>query len=67
MPSTIEIARVRELLEQQAQLVEVLPAQRYAEKHLPGALSIPLAQLGAEAPRQLDPRRAVITYCYDTR
>ena len=42
MPTSIDPARLQELLEHGAQLVEVLPAAEYAEEHLPGAVSIPV-------------------------
>jgi rhodanese-related sulfurtransferase len=48
-----------------AQLVEVLPAAGYSEQHLPGAINIPLKQLGPEQLKQLDPARPIIVYCYD--
>lgn len=51
--------------EEDAQLVEVLPAKEYGEEHLPGSVSIPLRQLGEDAVRSLDPSRPVIVYCYD--
>jgi hypothetical protein len=38
---------LRRLLDQGAQLVEVLPAQEYTEIHLPGAVNIPLKTLTA--------------------
>ncbi len=57
--------RVQDLLQQGAQLVEVLPAEEYEDEHLPGAVNIPLKQLGEEAPRRLDHSRPVIVYCYD--
>jgi rhodanese-related sulfurtransferase len=47
------------------QLVEVLPEKEYAWAHLPGALSIPLAELHTRAPKELDPARPIITYCHD--
>jgi rhodanese-related sulfurtransferase len=47
------------------QLVEVLPEKEYAWAHLPGALNIPLRELHARAPKELDPARPVITYCHD--
>ncbi len=56
---------VRLVAEEGAQLVEVLPADEYAEEHLPGAVNIPLKRLGAEARHRLDPSRPVIAYCYD--
>ena len=56
---------VQRLLEEGAQLVEVLPSDEYADEHLPGAISIPLRELAA-APEQLDASRPTIVYCYDT-
>ncbi len=55
---------VEELAGQGAQLVEVLPAEEFAEDHLPGAVSHPLRQLDEEVD-QIDRRRAVIVYCWD--
>jgi rhodanese-related sulfurtransferase len=45
----IDCAKLRDLLEGGAQLVEVLPPEEYAEEHLPGAISTPLKQLDAES------------------
>ncbi len=56
---------VRSLLEQGAQLVEVLPADEYEYERLPGALNIPLKTLDAETAGPLDPGLPVIVYCYD--
>lgn len=55
----------RLVAEEGAQLVEVLPAEEFAEEHLPGAVNIPLKRLGAEARDGLDLSRPVIAYCYD--
>jgi rhodanese-related sulfurtransferase len=55
---------VEELAGQGAQLVEVLPAEEFAEDHLPGAVSHPLRQLDEEV-EQIDRRRPVIVYCWD--
>jgi rhodanese-related sulfurtransferase len=49
-----------------AQLVEVLPANEYEEDHLPGAISLPLRRLEAEARDTLDAARPVIVYCWDS-
>ena len=57
----------RLLSEEHAQLVEVLPAPEYDEAHLPGALNIPLEQLGSQALPRLDRDRPVVVYCYDTQ
>jgi rhodanese-related sulfurtransferase len=61
----IGFARLRELLDRGAQLVEVLPAGEYADEHLPGAVNIPLKELDRESTAQLDRRRAVVVYCWD--
>lgn len=65
MPERVEYDGLRELLEQGAQLVEVLPAEEYREEHLPGAVNIPLKQLDAESTAGLDRRRAIVVYCWD--
>ena len=66
MPAAIDRDEVTRLMrEEQAQLVEVLPADEYADEHLPGAMNIPLKLLDANTAGQLDPARPVIVYCYD--
>jgi rhodanese-related sulfurtransferase len=61
----IDRDQVHELVNQGAQLVEVLPADEYAEDHLPGAVNHPLRQLDKEAD-QIDRQRPVIVYCWDS-
>jgi rhodanese-related sulfurtransferase len=66
MPIGIDRDEVERLVrEEDAQLVEVLPADEYEDEHLPAAINIPLKTLDAATTRQLDPRRPVIVYCYD--
>jgi rhodanese-related sulfurtransferase len=66
MPTSIDRNELQRLLaEEQAQLVEVLPADEYAEEHLPGAINLPLKELGRETVRQLNRERPVIVYCHD--
>lgn len=66
MPTSIDRHHVQQLLaEQQAQLVEVLPAAEYDDEHLPGAINIPLKELDRQTTRRLDHARPVIVYCYD--
>ena len=67
MPRPIDRDRVRELVRQGAQLVEVLPGDEYADEHLPGAINLPLRTIDAEAVRRLMPGRPVIVYCYDSQ
>jgi rhodanese-related sulfurtransferase len=65
MPTAIDRDRVQELLQQGAQLVEVLPEDEFEDEHLPGATNIPLKTIDADSVRRLDSRRPVIAYCYD--
>jgi rhodanese-related sulfurtransferase len=66
MPTSIDRDEVQRLLaDQQAQLVDVLPAAEYADERLPGAINIPLKQLDRETTSRLDRGRPVIVYCYD--
>ena len=45
-------------------LVDVLPPDTYAVGHIPGALSLPLAELPTHAPELLPDRAAeIVVYC----
>jgi rhodanese-related sulfurtransferase len=66
MPTRIDLAQVQQLLDGDAQLVEVLPAAEYAEEHLSGAVNLPLKQLDATTAAQLDRARPVVVYCWDS-
>jgi rhodanese-related sulfurtransferase len=65
MARTVDVAGVRALLDGGAQLVEVLPAEEYEELHLPGAISLPLKELDAQAAERLDRELPVVVYCWD--
>lgn len=65
MPGSILYPQLRQLLDEGAQLVEVLPEDEYAEEHLPGAINLPLKLLDADATAGLDKRKAVVVYCWD--
>jgi rhodanese-related sulfurtransferase len=65
MPAEIGREEMQRMVAAGAQLVEVLPAEEYAEDHLPGAISLPLPHIDAETVKDLDKKRAVITYCWD--
>jgi len=68
MPITIDRDEVQRLLrDEEAQLVEVLPPDEYEDEHLPGAINVPLKTLDRETSRQLDRKRPVIVYCYDSQ
>lgn len=63
--TSINIADLHELIAGGAQVVEVLPRQDYEKLHLPGAISLPLANLNAETAKGLDRGRGVVVYCWD--
>jgi rhodanese-related sulfurtransferase len=65
MPTPIDRDHLRRLRDSGAQLVEVLPAEEYAEEHLPGAVNVPLKRLDSRTVRALDPSRPVVVYCWD--
>jgi rhodanese-related sulfurtransferase len=67
MPTNIDRNQVQKLLEEGAQLIEVLPAKAYEDEHLPGARNIPLAQLDERAITGLLRERPVIVYCHDAQ
>jgi rhodanese-related sulfurtransferase len=50
--------------EEKFQLIEVLPAEKFRECHLPAARNMPLAKIPELAPRMLpDKRTEVVVYC----
>lgn len=65
MATLIDRRQVQDLVSKGAQLVEVLPAEEYAEDHLPGAISIPLRHVDAQGVAGLDRQRPVVVYCWD--
>jgi rhodanese-related sulfurtransferase len=65
MPTGISRDDVRTLLDEGAQLVEVLPQAEYKDEHLPGAINVPLKELDRETTRQLRQDQPVIVYCHD--
>ena len=66
MAEAISYDRVKRLVREGAQLVEVLPRGEYEEQHLPGAINIPLKELDAGAVAGLDRATPVIVYCWDS-
>ncbi len=65
MPSPIDRDQLRQLMAQGAQIVEVLPADEYADEHLPGAINIPLTELDAGTAARLRRDAPIVTYCHD--
>ena len=62
MPANVDRDDVQRLIEEGAQLVEVLPTAMYEEMHLPGAINIPLKSLDRETTARLERDRPVIVY-----
>ena len=67
MPRFIGRDEVRRLVDEGAQLVEVLEPSQYEAAHLPGAVNIPGWELNRERAAELDRGRPVIVYCLDTQ
>jgi rhodanese-related sulfurtransferase len=66
MFATISREELRAALEREERiaLLEVLPADYFAEAHLPGALNLPLDRLEELAPRLVpDHDSAIVVYC----
>ena len=65
MPTGVLRDGLRKLLEDGAQLVDVLPREEYDEDHLPAAINIPLKELNRETSARLRHDVPVIVYCHD--
>jgi rhodanese-related sulfurtransferase len=59
------VSEVKRLLDQGAQLVDVLGEDEFEHDHLPGAINIPLKQLDGTTAARLDRNRPVLVYCND--
>ena len=57
---------VRRLVDEGAQVVEVLEATQFRRAHLPAAVHIPAWELTRERASELDPDRPLVVYCFDT-
>jgi rhodanese-related sulfurtransferase len=65
MMKRIERDELRTLIEQGAQVVEVLPREEYDYEHIAGAVHIPLREVDERASQELDKTKAVVVYCND--
>jgi rhodanese-related sulfurtransferase len=66
MPSEVfSVSDVKRLLDQGAQLVDVLAEDEFEHDHLPGAINIPLKRLNEQTVAALDRARPVLVYCND--
>ena len=57
--------QVRRLVDDGAQVLEVLERQQYRLAHLPGAVHIPAWELTRKRADELDRNRPVVVYCFD--
>jgi rhodanese-related sulfurtransferase len=62
----VQRQEAQSLIDNGAQVVEVLGAEEFEEDHLPGAINIPLRQLDKQATEKLDPTRPVLVYCWES-
>ena len=65
MPQTIDREQVQQMMQQGAQLVEVLERSQYRQAHLPEAINMPLKALSEDTAAKLEKDKPVIVYCYD--
>jgi rhodanese-related sulfurtransferase len=65
MPKQIDLAETLRLVDEGAQLLDVLSRGEYADSHLPGAINIPLQELAEASVAVLDRARPVVAYCFD--
>ena len=62
MFTNIDRARLLDLIEDGAQIVDVLPEREYTAQHIPGAINIPLKRLDLEATAVLARDKPVVVY-----
>ncbi len=66
MPSQVfSVSEVKQLLDDGAQLLDVLGEDEFEHDHLPGAINIPLKRLDEKTVAGLDRKRPVLVYCND--
>ena len=62
MVTNIDRTRLLDLIEDGAQVVDVLPEGEYTAQHIPGAINIPLKGLDVEATAVLRRDKPVVVY-----
>lgn len=66
LASVVDRTQVQWLIEQQAQVLDVLPPTTFRKSHLPTARNLPLKSFTAEALQVLDKHAPVVVYCHDS-
>lgn len=62
MVTNIDRTRLLGLIEDGAQVVDVLPEREYTAQHIPGAINIPLKRLDLETAAVLARDKPVVVY-----
>ena len=65
MPKNIGREEIQRLMNEGAQIVEVLSEIEYAEEHLPGGMNIPLKKLNPKTASRLNRGTPIVVYCWD--
>ena len=65
MPTDVGVDQLRQLINDGAQIIEVLPAKEYEAEHLVGAINVPLKTLNATTVTGLARHHPVVVYCWD--
>ncbi len=65
MFASIDRERVKGLVDEGAQVVEVLEQEQFRMAHLPGAIHIPAWEMTSARADGLDRGRPVVVYCFD--
>jgi phage shock protein E len=55
---------VLDALKSGAKIIDVRTAREFASGHYPGAINIPVNQLGAHVKKLGDPSKAIVMYCH---
>lgn len=58
-------SEVQRLIEEGAQVLDALPPEDFAKRHIAGAINVPLERFSAELIAGIDATRATVTYCAD--
>jgi len=61
----VDLTQVLELQNQGAQLLEVLPKKEFDERHIPGAINLPLSKFQPSELSKLNKNRPIVVYCWD--
>ena len=62
MVTNIDRAELLTLIDEGAQVVDVLPESEYTAQHIPGAINLPLRKLNAETVQVLERDKPVVVY-----